>query len=133
MNRQLRGFTLIELMIVVVIISILAAIGYPSYLQFVNKSRRSDAQAVLLETSQRLERCYSMHNKYDDAGCAVALPLNSPEGYYTVTGVINSNSFTLTATPTAGGPQVNDGDCTTLSINQLNQKTATGADAGSCW
>lgn len=133
MNRQARGFTLIELMIVVVIVSILAAIGYPSYLQFVNKSRRSDAQAVLLETSQRLERCYSMHNKYDDAGCAVALPLNSPEGYYTVTGVINSNSFTLTATPTAGGPQVNDGDCTTLSINQLNQKTATGADAGSCW
>lgn len=137
-DRQ-AGFTLMELMIAVVIVSILAAIAVPSYLEHMNKTRRTDGKAALLEASQKLERCYSMYNRFDHADCALAkadLPLDSPEGYYRITGNIEPGSYALTATPVSPGPQDGDVDCATLTINQLNQKGATagaGGDASKCW
>ena len=131
--RRSRGFTLIELMIVVTVVAILAAIAIPAYSDYITRARRSDAQAALLEASQGLERCYSMYNRFDHADCPLTVPHDSPDGYYQVTGTIASNGYTLTATPTSGGPQANDTDCTTLTINQLNQRGATGADVDACW
>lgn len=133
MKQHSRGFTLIELMIVVAIIGVLAAITYPAYLDYVQKSRRSDAQAALLETSQALERCYSMYNRFNDANCPVTLPQASPEGYYTVTGTVNNNNYSLQAAPASGSPQAGDDDCKTLTINQRNEKSATGDSPGECW
>ena len=71
-----RGFTLMELMIVVAIIGILAGIAYPTYQDSVRKSRRADAEAVLLELAQWMERFYTENNRYDQtrAGVAVVLP-----------------------------------------------------------
>ncbi len=80
-----RGFTLIELMIVVAVIAILAAIAYPSYQDSVRKSRRADAKAALLDLAQFMERNYTTANRYDQnsAGTAIntaALPYGeSPE------------------------------------------------------
>lgn len=128
-----HGFTLMELMVVVVVVAILAAIAIPSYMGYLHKSRRTDAHAALLDTAQRLERCYSQYNRFDHDDCPVALPAASPEGFYTVSGTINANSYSLTATPPAGSPQASDVDCATLTINQLNQRGATGSDTSKCW
>ena len=64
---QLRGFTLIEVMIVVVIISILAAIAYPAYQSQLQQSRRIDAQTALLELAQYMERYYTTNGSYTGA------------------------------------------------------------------
>lgn len=135
MKRDTQGFSLMELMIALAIVSILAAIAIPAYTEHMNKTRRTDGKAALLEWSQKLERCYSMYNSFNHADCSVAgsLPVNSAEGYYQITGAIASNTYTLTATPVSGGPQEGDADCTTLTINHLNQKGATGADTSRCW
>ena len=67
-----RGFTLMELMIVVAIIGILAGIAYPTYQDSVRKSRRADAEAVLLELAQWMERFYTENNRYDQTRAGVA-------------------------------------------------------------
>lgn len=133
MRSEAQGFTLVELMFVVAIIGILAAIAYPAYLDYVMKARRSDAKTALLDVSQQLERCYSMHNAFNDTDCSVTLPQDSPEGHYRVAGTVNANSYSLTAAPLSGSPQAKDDECTSFSIDQLNQKTATGSDAANCW
>jgi type IV pilus assembly protein PilE len=73
---KIKGFTLIELVIVVAIVAILATIAYPSYQDSVRKSRRADAKGVLMEAAQWMERFYTENNRYDQtrAGVAVALP-----------------------------------------------------------
>src|SRR3990167_9475228 len=64
--RQQRGFTLIELMIVIAIIGILAAIAYPSYQEYQLKSGRSDGHAKLMQVMQAQERFYSQNQSYTD-------------------------------------------------------------------
>jgi type IV pilus assembly protein PilE len=143
------GFTLIELMIVVVIVSILATVGYPSYLDHVRKTRRSDAQAALLRVAQSLERCYTEYNAYNDAGCAavdgtgLATAYQATEGgYYTLSATaLSASGFTLQAAP--NGDQAND-KCGRLRYNSAGQKGVTAdanedgsagnaADVAICW
>jgi len=132
MTRQ-RGFTLIELMIVIVIIAILSAIAYPAYTRYVYKSRRSDAYAALNQGQAILERCYAQYFSYAPSGAACpAIPATSSEGYYQITqpAAATSTTYTLTATPI--GPQANDTQCTSLSLNQAGTKTWTGPGSH-CW
>ncbi|MFM9914466.1 MAG: type IV pilin protein [Rhizobacter sp.] len=69
-----RGFTLIELMITVAIVAVLASIAYPSYREYIDRSRRSEAQGILMESAQWMERFYAENYRYDQntAGTAVA-------------------------------------------------------------
>ena len=71
-----RGFTLVEIMIVVAIVAILGAVALPSYRSSVLKSQRAEARGVLLETAQFMQRFYSQNDRYDQdrAGAAVAIP-----------------------------------------------------------
>lgn len=132
------GFTLIEVMIVVVIIGVIAAIALPSYLDFTKRARRSDGKAALLAI-QLAEEKYRANNP--DYGSLTELsytdPYISPEGYYsiTVTNVDASgatpSSYTATAAPTSKNTQNTD-DCGSFVATSSDSYTA-GGDDDICW
>jgi len=143
-----KGFTLIELMIVVAIIGILAGIAYPAYQDYVTRAKRSDAKVALLSLQLAQEKYRANNVSYtstltnldyaagaDGADADAVADFWSPDKYYTltVTGV-SSTAYKLIAT--SEGVQTGDTKCKTLSIDQDGVKTATdSADAAStvCW
>lgn len=135
--RSSRGFTLIELMIVVVILGIIVAVAIPSYLDQTSKVRRQDGRELLLNTAQLLERCYTTHGSYNDANCSVSLPMDSQDGFYQLpangnNGVnIAANTFTLVVVPQGG--HAGD-DCGNLTLSSTGAKGRTGgANMDKCW
>ncbi|MFZ1831504.1 MAG: type IV pilin protein, partial [Pseudomonadales bacterium] len=123
MKRE-RGFTLGELMIVVVIVGILATIAYPTYQDQIRKSRRIDAKNALMNVANRQEQFILDRSTYTlnmaDLGFG-ADPMVSTEGYYTVDAAVGAcgaitRCFTLTATPVAGKSQAGDSKCTAFSL-----------------
>lgn len=130
--RRAAGMTLMELMMVVAIVGILAAVAYPSYRESVLGGRRSDGQSALLRVAQRLERCFTQFNAYDHDDCPVVLPSASPEGYYEVSAQsLTEDAFTLLATPQ--GAQADDTTCRTLSLSSAGARGAAGSNPSRCW
>ena len=129
LRAGMRGVTLLELMIVVVVVGILAAVAYPSFQEQARKAKRADGKTALLETAQQLERCYTRFASYE-GGCDPGLPRSSGEGHYVIDfDGRTPTTFTLAATPQ--GAQVND-SCGTLTVNQAGVQGADG-DADTCW
>lgn len=131
------GFTLIELMIVVAIIGILAAIAYPSYQDQVRKGRRADAMARMAELQQSYERWYTTNNTY--AGFWAALPAaqkvtpSTGATYYALESVETPLTFRITATPQSATRQ-NADRCGTLTIDHAGRKEKSGsAPIEECW
>lgn len=155
-KNKSKGFTLIELMIVVVILAVLVAIVLPSYQQQIQKARRADVMDALTDCAAAQARYYTTAPSptyLDTAGLVrerlcnpdAADVLSSKEGFYTLTETgpgrcIDNNTkwcFTLTAVPAAGSSQLSDNQCAVWTIDHRGNKTASdtaGNDTRDfCW
>ena len=130
-RRGEHGFTLIELMIVVAVIAILSAIAYPSYLEYLVKSRRTAAASCLQQHAQFMERYFTTNLTYVGAPgptCDPAVPT-----FYTVgfSGTPAARTFVIQAVPTS---RQSDSKCGTLTINAQGTRTESGsATVAACW
>ncbi len=127
-----RGFTLIELMIVVAVVGVLALIAYPSFQDSVRKSRRGDAMAGLMRLQQLQERYRGNAPTY--ASAAASMPgatTVSPEGHYTLSiDAFASTSYTLSATARIDSPQYSDTRCRRITMTMSGGTlTTTSFDA----
>ncbi len=143
--KRQQGVTLIELMVTVAIIGIIAAVGYPSYLSFVEKSRRADAQATLLSFASAMERHFTVNNTYATTVSGAVptapepevfpsqAPLDGSEKYYNlIVQSANATSFEIRAVPK--GAQSGDG-CGTLTVAHTGARDVTGGSLSKndCW
>ncbi|MBO2693025.1 type IV pilin protein [Shewanella algae] len=129
--KKAAGFTLIEAMITVVIIGILAAIAYPSYVQYIAKSTRAEAHAALMRLANLQEQYYLDNRTYATDMTKLGLnasPFITENGHYSIAST-GTGSFTLTAT--AQGVQASrDSKCKTLTLTDAGVKGGASAE---CW
>src|SRR5690606_935605 len=141
MEQHNKGFTLIELMIVVGIVGILAAIAYPNYTEYVQRGNRSEGQALLNDAAASQERFFAQNNGYVTTAADIAklgmrgtsgTTVTSDTGKYTLTVGTSANDggYTLTATQHFG-----DATCGNLTLNALGVKgrTGSGKTVEQCW
>lgn len=136
MNRA-SGFSLIELMIVVVIVGILLAISLPAYQGYVLRSHRADGHASLVDIAARQERFVAQNNTYTteiSANTGLGLTrTTSRDGYFDMTVAACAGGTIATCyliTATAKGGQANDSDCLTITYDSAGAKSGTTAE---CW
>lgn len=137
-RRLQRGFTLIELMVVVAIVAILVGIAVPTYQDSVRKSRRGQAKADLAEAAQAMERFYTENNTYVGATLARIWPSGqSPRqgtAHYRLSfqGAVTASAFTIQVVPETSTGQNKD-KCGTMTLNNRGQKTPSATDIPECW
>ena len=134
MYKHMRGITLIELMIVVVIISILAAVAYPNYQEFTARAKRNEARAALLRLAVNQERFYLNNNTFTadltQLGFGTTPTWESETGYYEIeVTAADTSNYTASATYLQGGREATR--CLTFTINGREVKTS--APDTNCW
>ena len=130
--KNSSGFSLIELLIVISIVGILTSIAFGVYRENVISANRTEGRAALQTAAGTLEKCRSLYGSYNNVSCSYA-DFTSESDLYDIAGAITSSTFMLTATPVVGGAQVNDSDCTSLTLDNTGIKSGTGADPEVCW
>lgn len=137
-----RGFTLIEIMITVAIVAILAAIAIPSYNEYVQRARITDAVSTLSDMRNKMEQYFQDNRSWAppgptiqpcNAGTVAPLPAATPNFTFACVG-LGANIYTVTATGAAGSTMVGF----VYSINQANQRVTVALPAGwtlnaNCW
>lgn len=141
-RRRGGGFTLLELMIVLVVMGVLAALAITSYSRYGFRARRTDGQKQLMAIASAEERYFAQHNAYADLatiGYSTTSAATSENGYYTAAvGVSTINgvaaqAFTATATPVPGNSQQRD-TCGALTVTDTGVKGPAGTTKnGTCW
>ena len=132
---KMRGITLMELMIVVVIVGFLAAIAYPNYKQFSDRAKRNEAKAALLQIASQQERFYLNNNVYTcdmtDLGFGAANGVKTDSDAYTVdVTACNAQGFTAQAVYGLGGAEA--AKCSTFFIDGTGNKTSD-PPGSTCW
>lgn len=140
-SRNSRGFTLIELMVVIAVVGILVGIAVPTYQDSVRKSRRGQAKADLVQLAQGMERFYTEGNTYTGADLTKLWggPAQSPKdgaAQYTISfqAAPTSTTFVLQAVPVSATGQNRD-KCGTLTLDNLGRKKpdSTDTNLAECW
>jgi len=136
-NKTIRGFTLIEVMMVVAVLAIVVSFGLPSYREQVMKSRRAEGMGELLELADRLERFYSDRGSYEDAtlgnGGTDIYRATTDKGHYALTiDAQDAVTFTISATPQ--GTQAKD-KCGKFTLTSLGVRSVSGGSLSTddCW
>lgn len=136
---KFRGFTLIELMVVVAIVALLASLAYNNYSRYALRSRRVDAQNLLTSLAAAEQRFYTNYNNYTSTisgSGSTSLGFNvSIAKYYTaaITVASGGQTYTLTATPITGKSQEKD-QCKNLTLTDTGAKGQSGDTSnGKCW
>ena len=127
-----RGFTLIEMVMVMAVIGILTAIAIPNYTAYIARSNRSEARSQLLMAANWVERWRTQAGSYAGAALPLGLAQSPAQGAakYALAVAVTPTTYTVTATPVVGG--VMDGDvCGALSVNQTGQRLPLAPDL--CW
>jgi type IV pilus assembly protein PilE len=132
--HRMRGITLIELMIVVVIVSILGVIAYPNYREFVSRAKRNEAKAALLKVATNQERFYLQNNAFTcdltQLSFSAAAAWQTDSGAYTVDiTACNAANFTAQAVYNLGGAEA--GKCALFTID--GRGTRISNPDGDCW
>jgi len=149
-GSKVMGMTLIELLIVVVIVGVLAAVAVPSYQDYLRQARRADVKSVLLEVAQHLERSYTTNNCYNWGGAACTANAATVTGllpaslqrapkdaavnaqlYDISLSAVTRSTFTLQAVPKAGNAMAGDA-CGTYTIDNRGVQGTSGTVAA-CW
>jgi len=132
-SARSRGFTVVELLVVVVIVGVLAAIALPAYKNQMQKTRRSDAKSALIGAAGQMERYMTEHGTYSTATLTlISVPATTQNGYYTLSlANLTASSYTLRAAP--AGNQVGD-PCGTMTYTDQGVKGVTGSlSVSDCW
>jgi type IV pilus assembly protein PilE len=133
-----HGFSLTELLVVLALLGILVAVGYPAYTGQLRQSRRAEGMGALLELAARLEGYYADHGTYVGAALGPAAgalyPALSPNGYYALgIDAQSATGYTVSATPTRRSGQHRD-RCGRFTLTSLGVRTASNpAGYGRCW
>ncbi|HEY1141569.1 MAG TPA: type IV pilin protein [Lysobacter sp.] len=141
--RNSRGFTLIELVVVIAIVGILATIAIPTFMDQIRKTRRTDAMQTLSDLQLKQERWRASHATYTGTLSDIGGVTPTPSGYYTIAvstpadaGGCTCTSATCYAfTATAAGSQASDGQCATMVLSvRCGTVTKTSTPSGNtCW
>jgi type IV pilus assembly protein PilE len=146
--HQADGFTLVEVMIVVVIVAILMSVALPAYQDNLRKGRRAEAKAALADVVSRQEAFMLDRSIYTTNMTQLGFgsdPFQSEDGHYNIdstgactpSGTDITRCYTVTATPVAGGVQDGDTQCHTFRLTSVGSKTALKKDGtaaeDSCW
>ena len=133
LRRYMSGITLIELMIVVIIVSILAAIAFPNYQEFSARAKRNEAKTALLQIKINQERFYLNNNTFTQDMTQLGFsadPFTTDTGSYVVAVTTASpTNFSATATYQLGGNEATK--CVTFTIDGRGAQTS-GPEAN-CW
>ena len=128
--KLMKGFTLIELMIVVAIIGIIAAIAYPSYRQYVQRTHRADTQAEMMQIAQKMQSYYVINHNYLSAtidGSNTTVDFPSYDALYTLALNRGDQTWTLTASPKSSSAMKSTGSLTLDSTGKQCWEKTSGA------